>query len=194
MLHLALTYTPALVAALARLFGDWVYPAIGSCSVFCATYACQAGTCLGAGGSAAGSGAAGAGAGGSGAGDKGGGDSPRKLFPLPGGGWFGTDGRVHYGADADVKVSYDGVPIASGKVNVDVDAGAAPGSDPRGDIVDLNWKASASGQAGPLQGSYSTGGHVGVGIAPQVQNAYSAGYGGQTNSGNWARQFVNSND
>ena len=153
------------LTALELALRGWFIPALGACSGLCATCACATGNCLSAGGAAAGTApAAAAGAGGA-AGDDGKSD-PRKVFPLPGGGWFGTDGRVHYGGEASASVSLNtpigSTPIASGKVSAGFDAGAAPGSDPHGNIVDLNWNASASGNVGPLHGSVSSSGNVGV--------------------------------
>lgn len=124
----------------------------------------------------------GAGTAGSGA-AAGGGSGPRKVLPLPGGGWLGTDGRVHYGGSGGV-----------GPVNVSVsaDGGAAPGSDPRGPIVDINWKVS--GKVGPISAG-STSGNVSVSISPDVQNTVSSHYGGKgTQSGAWLNQFMNSDE
>ena len=169
-----------------------VVPLAGFCAGFCATCACHSGTCMGAGGFAAGgAGAAGA-AGGAAGGD--GSDKPRKVFPLPGGGWFGSDGRVHYGAEGSVTVSAGGVEVGSAKGSASADFGAAPGSDPHGDIVNLNWNVSGSVDAGPLHGSAGASGSVGVQISPQVQQNVSAGYGGLTQSGRWAAQFAASNE
>ena len=64
------------------------------------------------------------------------------------------------------------------------DFGAAPGSDPSGPIVDANYNVSVHVDVGPVEVSGSVSGHATAGISQQVQNAVSAGYGGQTVSGN----------
>jgi hypothetical protein len=185
--------------AVVQELGGWFIPAFGACSGLCATCACATGHCLSAGGAAAGAAPAAAGAGGAASDDGGGKSKPRKVLPLPLGGWLGSDGRVHYGADASAGVSVstpDGtIPIASGKVSAGADFGAAPGSDPHGNIVDLNWNVDMSGNVGPLQGSYSKSGNVGVSISPQVQQNVSSPMGGVgTQSGAWLNQYMNSRE
>jgi len=126
----------------------------------------------------------GAGAAGAAAGAAGGGQAPkpRKVLPLPGGGWLGTDGRMHWSKDIPV-----GIGPVSGKYSVDV--GAAPGSDPRGPLVDANYKVDV--KVGPVKVT-SVQGHASAGISPQVQDQVSSPYGGQgTQSGAWLKQFMN---
>jgi hypothetical protein len=109
-----------------------------------------------------------------------GGSKPKRVLPLPGGGWLGTDGRVHYDEDAGVG------PF---EVSGSVDAGAAPGSDPRGPIVDANYDVDV--KVGPVDVGHVEG-NVSVSISKPVQDAVSSPYGGQgTQSGAWLKQFMN---
>jgi hypothetical protein len=143
---------------------------------FCAICAWLANHGVGWFGMGAGSAGAGAAAGGTG-GHK---SKPRKVLPLPGGGWLGTDGRIHYGKDVGVG------PV---KTHVSVDTGAAPGSDPRGPIVDANYDVDV--KVGPVPVA-DVKGNVSVGISKPVQDAVSSPYGGQgTQSGAWLKQFMN---
>lgn len=99
---------------------------------------------------------------------------------MPGGGYLGTDGRIHYGKD---------VGIGPTDVNVDVDAGAAPGSDPRGAIVDANYDVNV--KVGPAT-VVDVKGHATAGISKPVQDNVSSVYGGQGSySGAWVKQFMN---
>jgi hypothetical protein len=156
---------------------DWLRGAGATALGFCAICAWLANHGVGWFGMGAGS--AGAGAAGSGAG---GGPSskPRKVLPLPGGGWLGTDGRIHYGKD---------VGIGPFDVHVSTDAGAAPGSDPRGPLVDDNYDVKV--KVGPATVA-DVKGHATVGISQPVQDAVSSPMGGQgTQSGAWLKQFMN---
>jgi hypothetical protein len=105
---------------------------------------------------------------------------PRKVLPFPGGGWLGTDGRIHYGKD---------VGVGPFDVKANVDTGAAPGSDPRGPIVDANYDVKV--KVGPVTVT-DVKGNASVGISKPVQDMVSSPYGGQgTQSGAWLKQFMN---
>ena len=156
---------------------DWLRGAdatvLGFCAI-CAWLANHGLGWLGMGAGSAGAGAAGSGAAGGPA------SKPRKVLPMPGGGWLGTDGRIHYGTD---------VGVGPFNVHVSTDTGAAPGSDPRGPLVDGNYDVKV--KVGPVPVA-DVKGHATVGISQPVQDAVSSPMGGQgTQSGQWLKQFMN---
>ena len=92
----------------------------------------------------------------------------------------GTDGRIHYGTN---------VGVGPFDIHANTDAGAAPGSDPRGALVDDNYDVKV--KVGPAT-VVDVKGHATAGISQPVQDAVSSPMGGQgTQSGQWLKQFMN---
>ena len=100
-----------------------------------------------------------------------------------------TTGRV--GASAGGTVGAPDLGIPSVGVSASADAGAAPGSDPHGPIVNLNYNAAVQ----TPWGNYGVSGTATAGINQQTQQNESGGMGFQGSlTGAAVKNFVNSNE
>jgi len=97
-----------------------------------------------------------------------------------------TTGRVGAGAGGTVGAPDLGIPSVG--VSASANAGAAPGSDPGGPIVDLNYNVNVQTPVG----NYGVSGTATVGINQQTQQNLSGGMGFQgSQSGAAAQNFAN---